>query len=163
MAVQAALTGHLVFSTLHTNDAPSAITRLLDLEVPPFLIASTLVGVLAQRLVRVICPKCSENYSPQPEEAMALKMPIEKLSPYRFRRGKGCIHCRQTGYYGRTGIFEVMPISSQIRKLIVSRAESPEIIRVARQEDLRNLREAAIEKLVRGVTTVSEVVRVTGQ
>jgi general secretion pathway protein E len=163
MAVQAALTGHLVLSTLHTNDAPSAITRLLDLEVPPFLIASTLLGVLAQRLVRVICPKCPEDYSPLPDEASALKMPFEKLNPYRFRRGKGCIHCRQTGYFGRSGIFEVMPISSQIRKLVVSRAESPEIIRVARQEDLRTLKEAAIDKLVRGVTTVREVVRVTGQ
>jgi general secretion pathway protein E len=163
MAVQAALTGHLVFSTLHTNDAPSAITRLLDLEVPPFLIASTVIGVLAQRLLRVICPKCSENYNPLPEEASALKMAFEKLAPYRFRRGKGCIHCRQTGYFGRSGIFEVMPLSSQIRKLVVSRAESPEIIRVARQEDLRSLKEAAIDKLVRGVTTVSEVVRVTGQ
>jgi general secretion pathway protein E len=163
MAVQAALTGHLVFSTLHTNDAPSAITRLLDLEVPPFLIASTVIGVLAQRLVRVICPKCSENYHPEQAEAAALGMPFEKLSAYRFRRGRGCIHCRQTGYFGRSGIFEVMPISSRIRKLIVSRAESPEIIRVAREEDLRNLKEAAIDKLVRGVTTVPEVVRVTGQ
>jgi type II secretory ATPase GspE/PulE/Tfp pilus assembly ATPase PilB-like protein len=88
---------------------------------------------------------------------------MDKLTSYRFRRGKGCIHCRQTGYFGRSGIFEVMPISSPIRKLIVSKAESPEIIRVARQEDLRNLREAAIDKLVRGVTTVREVVRVTGQ
>jgi general secretion pathway protein E len=163
MAVQAALTGHLVFSTLHTNDAPSAITRLLDLEVPPFLIASTVIGVIAQRLVRTICPKCSENCTPAPEEAAALKMPIDKLTLYTFRRGRGCIHCRQTGYFGRSGIFEVMPISSPIRKLIVSRAESPEIIRVARQEDLRSLREAAIDKLVRGVTTVSEVIRVTGK
>jgi type II secretory ATPase GspE/PulE/Tfp pilus assembly ATPase PilB-like protein len=163
MAVQAALTGHLVFSTLHTNDAPSAITRLLDLEVPPFLIASTVIGIVAQRLVRLICPKCPENYSPEPDEASALKMPMDKLTSYRFRRGKGCIHCRQTGYFGRSGIFEVMPISSPIRKLVVSKAESPEIIRVARQEDLRNLREAAIDKLVRGVTTVREVVRVTGQ
>ena len=163
MAVQAALTGHLVFSTLHTNDAPSAITRLLDLEVPSFLIASTVVGVLAQRLVRVICQKCAEEYSPRPEEAAALNIPFDKLSAYRFRRGKGCIHCRQTGYFGRSGIFEIMPISSPIRKLIVSRAESPEIVRVARQEEMRSLKEAAVEKLLRGVTTVSDVVRVTGQ
>jgi general secretion pathway protein E len=163
MAVQAALTGHLVFSTLHTNDAPSAITRLLDLEVPSFLIASTVIGVLAQRLVRVICPKCVEDYSPQPEEADALNLQFEKLSSYRFRRGKGCIHCRQTGYFGRSGIFEIMPISSAIRKLIVTRSESPEIVRVARQEEMRVLKEAAVEKLLRGVTTVSEVVRVTGQ
>jgi general secretion pathway protein E len=163
MAVQAALTGHLVLSTLHTNDAPSAVTRLLDLEVPPFLITSTLIGVLAQRLVRVVCPKCAEDYAPTQDEALALNVPLEKIARFRFRRGAGCIDCRQTGYYGRTGIFEVMPISSRIRKLIVARAESPEIVRVAREEEMRVLRESAIDKLVRGVTSVSEVVQVTDQ
>ena len=161
MAVQAALTGHLVFSTLHTNDAPSAITRLLDLEVPPFLITSTLVGVLAQRLVRTICEKCVEEYTPTSEEALALQVPYEKIANLRFRRGNGCIHCRQTGYIGRSSVFEVMPISSKIRKLVVARAEAPEIVQVAREEGLRSLRESAIEKLVRGVTTVTEVLRVT--
>ncbi|HEX9723620.1 MAG TPA: ATPase, T2SS/T4P/T4SS family, partial [Vicinamibacteria bacterium] len=161
MAVQAALTGHLVFSTLHTNDAPSAITRLLDLEVPPFLITSTLVGVLAQRLVRTICPKCVEEYSPTPDEALALQVPYERIAQFRFRRGKGCIHCRQTGYFGRSGVFEVMPISSKIRKLVIAQAEAPEIVRVAREEGLRSLRESAIEKLVRGVSTVPEILRVT--
>ncbi len=161
MAVQAALTGHLVFSTLHTNDAPSAITRLLDLEVPPFLITSTLVGVLAQRLVRTICPKCVEEYTPTSEEALALQVPYEKIANIRFRRGNGCIHCRQTGYIGRSSVFEVMPISSKIRKLVIAQAEAPEIVRVAREEGLRSLRESAIEKLVRGVTTVTEVLRVT--
>jgi len=161
MAVQAALTGHLVFSTLHTNDAPSAITRLLDLEVPPFLITSTLVGVLAQRLLRTICPKCVEEYTPTSEEALALQVPYEKIANLRFRRGNGCIHCRQTGYIGRSSVFEVMPISSKIRKLVVARAEAPEIVQVAREEGLRSLRESAIEKLVRGVTTVTEVLRVT--
>jgi general secretion pathway protein E len=162
MAVQAALTGHLVFSTLHTNDAPSAITRLLDLEIPPFLITSTLIGVLAQRLVRVVCKECSSQTTPTGEEALALNIPVDKLASLRFRRGEGCIHCRQTGYLGRTGVFEVMPASSKIRKLIISEGEAPEIVRVARQEGLRTLRESAIEKLVRGITTVSEVVRVTG-
>ena len=161
MAVQAALTGHLVFSTLHTNDAPSAITRLLDLEVPPFLITSTLVGVLAQRLVRTICPKCVEEYSPTPDEALALQVPYERIAQFRFRRGKGCIHCRQTGYFGRSGVFEVMPISPKIRKLVIAQAEAPEIVRVAREEGLRSLRESAIEKLVRGVSTVPEILRVT--
>jgi general secretion pathway protein E len=161
MAVQAALTGHLVLSTLHTNDAPSAITRLLDLEVPPFLITSTLVGVLAQRLVRTICPKCTEEYSPTTDEALALEVPYEKIAHFRFRRGKGCIHCRQTGYIGRSGIFEVMPVSSKIRKLIIAQSEAPEIVRIAREEGLRTLRESAIEKLVRGVSTVSEILRVT--
>ena len=161
MAVQAALTGHLVFSTLHTNDAPSAITRLLDLDVPPFLITSTLVGVLAQRLVRTICPKCAEEYTPTSEEGLALQVPYEKIANLRFRRGNGCIHCRQTGYIGRSSVFEVMPISSKIRKLVIAQTEAPEVIRVAREEGLRSLRESAIEKLVRGVTTVTEVLRVT--
>ena len=155
------MTGHLVFSTLHTNDAPSAITRLLDLEVPPFLITSTLVGVLAQRLVRTICPECVEEYTPTSEEALALQVPYEKIANLCFRRGSGCIHCRQTGYIGRSSVFEIMPISSKIRKLVVARAEAPEIVRVAREEGLRSLRESAIEKLVRGVTTVTEVLRVT--
>ena len=150
MAVQAALTGHLVFSTLHTNDAPSAITRLLDLDVPPFLITSTLVGVLAQRLVRTICPKCAEEYTPTSEEGLALQVPYEKIANLRFRRGNGCIHCRQTGYIGRSSVFEVMPISSKIRKLVIAQTEAPEVIRVAREEGLRSLRESAIEKLVRG-------------
>jgi general secretion pathway protein E len=94
---------------------------------------------------------------------MALKLPFEKIAKYRFRRGKGCIHCRQTGYYGRSGIFEIMPISSQIRKMVVAKAESPEVVRVARKEEMRVLKESAIEKLVQGVTTVSEVVRITGE
>jgi general secretion pathway protein E len=163
MAIQAALTGHLVFSTLHTNDAPSAITRLLDLECPPFLITSTLLGVLAQRLVRSICLKCAEDYRPTEEDAMALNAPFEKIREHTFRRGKGCIHCRQTGYHGRTGIYEIMPISRKIRKMIISKTESPEIVRTAREEGMRTLRESAILKLVTGFTTVSEVIRVTGR
>jgi type II secretory ATPase GspE/PulE/Tfp pilus assembly ATPase PilB-like protein len=163
MAIQAALTGHLVFSTLHTNDAPSAITRLLDLECPPFLITSTLIGALAQRLVRRICSKCGEDYRPTEEDAMALNAPFEKIKDFTFRRGKGCIHCRQTGYHGRSGIYEIMPVSRKIRKLIVNKAGAPEIVHTAREEGMRSLRESAIQKLVRGETTVSEVIRVTGR
>ena len=100
-AVQAALTGHLVLSTLHTNDAPSSITRLLDLGIPHFLITSTLIGILAQRLVRENCTHCIEEYEPTAEEATVLRMPLEKLEKYRFKRGRGCLHCRQTGYSGR--------------------------------------------------------------
>jgi general secretion pathway protein E len=162
-AVQAALTGHLVLSTLHTNDAPSSVTRLLDLDIPHFLITSTLIGVLAQRLVRENCPHCIEEYAPTPEEAAALRMPIEKLTPYRFKRGKGCLHCRETGYIGRTGIFEVLPMSSKIRRLVTSQAGSLEILKTAREEGMRNLREAAIEKVFRGITTTTEMVRVTGR
>jgi len=163
MAIQAALTGHLVFSTLHTNDAPSAITRLLDLGAPSFLVTSTLVGVLAQRLVRTVCPKCVEDIAPTEEDAFGLNAPFEKIKDLTFRHGVGCIECRQTGYHGRSGIYEVMPVSRKIRKQIVSRTASPEIVRTARDEGMRTLRESAIAKLVSGATTVSEVIRVTGR
>ncbi len=163
MAIQAALTGHLVFSTLHTNDAPSAVTRLLDLGAPPFLITSTLVGVVAQRLVRTLCPKCIEDVKPTEEDAFGLSVPFEKIRGLTFRQGQGCINCRQTGYLGRSGIYEIMPASRKIRKLIVSKAASPEILKTAREEGMRTLREAAIQKLVKGDTTVSEVIRVTGR
>jgi general secretion pathway protein E len=162
-AVQAALTGHLVFSTLHTNDAPSSITRLLDLDVPHFLITSTIIGILAQRLVRLNCKHCLEAYTPTPEEAAALRIPFEKLAGYQFKRGKGCLHCRQTGYSGRDGIFEVLPITEKIRYLISNRASSPEIFKTAREEGMRTLRESAIEKVFKGTTTVTETVRVTGK
>ena len=162
-AVQAALTGHLVLSTLHTNDASSAITRLLDLGIPHFLITSTLVGILAQRLVRENCTHCIEEYAPTAEEAAALRIPLEKLAPYRFKKGKGCLHCRETGYSGRTGIYEVLAMTEKIRRLVTSQAGSLEIFKAAREEGLRTLKEAAIEKVFRGTTTVTEVVRVTGK
>jgi general secretion pathway protein E len=162
-AVQAALTGHLVLSTLHTNDAPSSITRLLDLGVPHFLITSTLIGVVAQRLVRENCPHCSEEYEPTEAEAAAMKIPFDKLKPYRFRRGKGCLHCRETGYLGRTGIYEILPMTEKIRRLVSQQAGSLEIFKAAREEGLRTLKEAAIEKVFRGTTTTTEMVRVTGK
>ena len=162
-AVQAALTGHLVLSTLHTNDAPSSITRLLDLGVPHFLVTSTLIGVLAQRLVRLNCPHCIEEYTPTIEEAAALRMAHEKLQAYRFKKGRGCLHCRTTGYTGREGIYEVLPMSERIRRLVSTQASSPEIFKAAREEGMRTLKEAAIEKVFRGVTTTTELVRVTGK
>jgi general secretion pathway protein E len=162
-AVQAALTGHLVLSTLHTNDASSAITRLLDLGIPHFLITSTLVGILAQRLVRENCTHCIEEYAPTAEEGAALRIPLDKLAPYRFKKGKGCLHCRETGYMGRTGIYEVLAMTEKIRRLVTTQAGSLEIFKAAREEGLRTLKEAAIEKVFRGTTTVTEVVRVTGK
>jgi general secretion pathway protein E len=162
-AVQAALTGHLVLSTLHTNDAPSSITRLLDLGVPHFLITSTLIGVIAQRLVRENCPHCSEEYAPTEDEAHALKMPFEKLAAYRFRRGRGCLHCRTTGYMGRTGIYEILPMTEKIRRLVSQQAGSLEVFRASREEGMRTLREAAMEKVFKGATTTTEMVRVTGK
>jgi len=162
-AVQAALTGHLVLSTLHTNDAPSSVTRLLDLGVPHFLITTTLIGVLAQRLVREICTHCTEEYVPTADEAALLRMNPEKLKEYKFRRGRGCLHCRQTGYSGRTGVFEVLPMTEKVRGLVTTESAAQEIFKVAREEGMRTLREAAIEKVFRGITTTTEMVRVTGK
>jgi general secretion pathway protein E len=162
-AVQAALTGHLVLSTLHTNDAPASVTRLLDLGIPHFLITSTLIGVLAQRLVREICTHCAEEYPPTAEEAAVLRMDPEKLKEYRFKRGRGCLHCRQTGYVGRIGIFEVLPMSDKVRALVTAQAGSNELFKAGREEGMRTLREAAIEKVFRGITTTTEMVRVTGK
>ena len=160
-AVQAALTGHLVLSTLHTNDAPSAVTRLLDLGVPHFLILSTVIGIVAQRLVRVNCGHCAAPHTPTLEESVALGMSLDALQAYTVRRGAGCLHCRQTGYIGRDGVFQVMPISERIRGLIAKQTSSVALLDAAREEGMRTLREAAIEKVLQGVTTVSEMVRVT--
>ena len=161
-AVQAALTGHLVLSTLHTNDAPSSITRLLDLKVPHFLISSTLIGILAQRLVRVTCSHCAEGYEPTPEEAAILGIAPELRGRHRLKRGQGCLHCRQTGFSGRDGIFEIMPMTDQIRSLVSTHADSTALFRAGREAGMRTLREAAIEKVLQGATTVTEMVRVTG-
>jgi len=162
-AVQAALTGHLVLSTLHTNDAPSSITRLLDLGVPHFLLTSTIIGILAQRLVRQNCTHCIEEYPPTPEEAKALRLDYEKIKGHLFKRGKGCLHCRDTGYAGRTGIYEILPLSERVRKLVTAGAGAPDLFRAGREEGMRTLRESAIDKVFRGVTTVTEAVRVTGK
>jgi general secretion pathway protein E len=162
-AVQAALTGHLVLSTLHTNDAPSSITRLLDLKVPGFLISSTVLGILAQRLVRVICGHCSEAYTPTREEALALDIPFDVLAARTLNRGRGCLNCRQTGYIGRDGIFEILPVTDAIRRLIAEQADSVRLFEAGREAGMRTLREAAIDKVLTGKTTVSEMVRVTGR
>jgi type II secretory ATPase GspE/PulE/Tfp pilus assembly ATPase PilB-like protein len=135
----------------------------MDLEIPPFLITSTVVGIMAQRLVRMNCNQCAEPHEPTPEEARALRLDLGKLEGHTFRSSKGCLSCRQTGFSGRDGIFEVMAMSDPIKKLVTDRASSPEIFALARKEGMRTLREAAVEKVVRGVTTVAEVVRVTGQ
>ncbi|MSO56074.1 MAG: type II/IV secretion system protein [Acidobacteria bacterium] len=162
-AVQAALTGHLVLSRLHTNDAPSSITRLLDLKVSGFLITSTVIGILAQRLVRVISSHCAEDHALSPEEAMALGVPIEALSKQSLKRGRGCLHCRQTGYSGRDGIFEILRITDTIRRLVAKNADSVQLFEAGRAAGMRTLREAAVEKVFQSVTTVAEMVRVTGK
>jgi len=162
-AVQAALTGHLVLSTLHTNDAPSSITRLLDLGVPQFLVTSTLVGVIAQRLMRTNCPSCLVEHVPTDEEVVALRVPREKLGAKVFKSGAGCLQCRQTGFAGRDGIYEIMALSDKIRLQVAQGASSVDIRKTARDEGMRSLRESAFEKVVRGRTTVAELVRVTGK
>jgi general secretion pathway protein E len=161
-AVQAALTGHLVLSTLHTNDAPSSVTRLLDLGVPHFLILSTVIGIIAQRLVRVNCPRCKQAVEPTIEMANGLGIALDTLQQHSLMKGGGCLNCRQTGYMGRDGIFQIMPITERVRGLIGRQASSVELFEGARTEGMRTLREAAIEKVLQGDTTVAEMMRVAG-
>lgn len=159
IAIRAALTGHLVLSTLHTNDAAGAITRLIDMGVEPFLVASSVLGVLAQRLVRVICPECKKRYIPAYGSGEQLFLNQDKsVSLYK---GLGCANCAFTGYRGRMAIQEVMPVSSQIRKLINRRASTDEIAAVASNEGMLAMREDGIQKALAGFTTMNEVMRVT--
>jgi len=160
-AVQAALTGHLVLSTLHTNDAPSSITRLLDLGVPPFLIKATLVGILSQRLVRKVCSKCRQIFEMDTVELKAMGLKVGRTGLVRLARGKGCPRCRGTGYFGRTAILEVLPYSEALKKLTNTAADLESLSAKARQEGMITLRENAIEKLLNGETTYQEVLRVT--
>ena len=162
-AVQAALTGHLVFSTLHTNDAVSTILRLQDLGLEPFLIASTMLGALAQRLVRRICPHCAETYSVDGDSLAKLGFPVAGKDAIELTRGKGCQQCRNTGYLGRMGIFEVFPMSGQLKKLIATRANDSELRQVAIREGMTTLREDAWRKVRAGQTTVEEALRVTSE
>ncbi len=158
IAIQSALTGHLVFSTLHTNDAPSAITRLLDMGVENFLLSSTIRGILAQRLVRVICPQCRQQDEPGGNGEELRLFGLEDVPLFR---GKGCEACAYTGYYGRQGIFELLAVDEEIRKMVLKNADSNEIRRTARQQGMRTLLEDGVEKVRAGKTTLSEVLRVT--
>ncbi|MBW2710403.1 MAG: type II/IV secretion system protein [Deltaproteobacteria bacterium] len=160
-AVQAALTGHLVLSTLHTNDAPSSITRLLDLGVPPFLIQSTLVGIMAQRLVRKICNHCMESFDMETAELRTMGLNVEKNGRITLYRGRGCQKCRGTGYHGRTGIFEVVPYSESLKKMTNATIDIETIRDQAKAEGMVSLRGNALKKLLTGKTTYQEVLRVT--
>ena len=162
-AIQAALTGHLVLSTLHTNDAPSSLTRLMDLGVPEFLLQNTLVGVLAQRLVRRICGRCKERFQMDPAELKGMGIEVEQAGIVELGRGKGCPECRNTGYHGRTAIFEVMPYTDTLRKLTTTVGDHNAIWRQCRAEGMVSLRENAINKMLAGETTYQEVLRVTGE
>ncbi len=158
IAVHASLTGHLVLSTLHTNDAPSATTRLIDMGIEPFLVASSLVCVLAQRLVRVICPHCRESYRPSAREAAYLGI---DPAPDELFRGKGCDKCLGKGYLGRTGIYELLEIAPLIRTMIAERKDAQAIKRAALNRGFEPMQRYAIEKIIKGITTVEEVLRVT--
>ena len=161
-AVQAALTGHLVFSTLHTNDASTSITRLVDLGIEPFLISSTLIGTMAQRLVRKICVDCKRNRPLTIEESGMLNLQAPEGKRIIVKEGAGCIRCRNTGYFGRSGIFEILPVDNAIRDLIDRREDFLKIKDMAIKRGMRTLRQSALRKLAEGVTSFEEVVRVTG-
>jgi len=157
IAVQASLTGHLVFSTLHTNDAPSAITRLVDIGVQPFLVASSVIAILGQRLVRRVCPKCAEPDQPAAAEIKAAGITPEQLKTATFMKGRGCSHCNHGGYRGRMGIHELMRMTSGIREMTFKREPTQTIRRVARQQGMVNLLEDGVQKAMQGKTTLVEV------
>jgi len=161
IAIQSALTGHLVLSTLHTNDAPSAITRLIDMGMEDFLLSSTIIGILAQRLVRVACPYCQEPYSPDPAILREMKVDAGSLADLNVIGVKGCEKCSNTGYWGRAGIFEFLPVSDDIQRLILEKKDSNIIKEAARKNGMRTLREDGWLKVKKGITTISEVIRVT--
>jgi general secretion pathway protein E len=163
MAVQAALTGHLVLSTVHTRDAAGAITRLVELGVERFLLSSVLRGVLAQRLIRKVCVRCAvDGYlTPDQVAALGLKVPVERRERLRVRFGEGCVECRHTGLYGRNGVFEMLDVGRRIRGLMNEGKDASELTHAARIEGMETLHEAAIRKLAEGVTTFEEVQRVT--
>ena len=162
-AVQAALTGHLVFSTLHTNDSASSITRLMELGIPSYLLSSTIIGVMAQRLVRKICKHCEATHDLLPEEAEAVGLASDKYQKITVKYGEGCVQCRGTGYKGRTGIFEVMEVNERIRAILREKADAEMIARAAIADGMVVLREAAVRKMLKGETTFDEVIRVTGE
>jgi type IV pilus assembly protein PilB len=157
MAIQASLTGHLVFSTLHTNDAPSSITRLIDMGVEPFLVASSIMAILAQRLVRVPCAKCKEEYRPDASELDLFEITPEQMAGAKFMRGKGCNHCQHSGYRGRSAIFELMSMNSTLREMTFKSEPAQSIRRQARLFGMKTLSEDALVKALAGKTTLQEV------
>ncbi|MBU1148300.1 MAG: GspE/PulE family protein, partial [Candidatus Omnitrophica bacterium] len=161
IAIQSALTGHLVFTTLHTNDAPGAITRLMDMGVEPFLITSTVRVVIAQRLLRLLCQKCKKPYEPQKEEIAELGLSEAELKGVKFYKGKGCSECNGSGYKGRIGIYELFMMDEKIRDLIVKRVSSSVIRSAAQELGMKTLRQDGIAKILAGETSVEEVLRET--
>jgi type II secretory ATPase GspE/PulE/Tfp pilus assembly ATPase PilB-like protein len=161
IAIRAALTGHLVFSTLHTNDAAGAVTRLIDLGIEPFLVASSVEGLVAQRLVRRLCPTCKRPRQVDQTFLASVGFPLERLKEGTIYEPAGCEECRGTGFRGRTGVYELIVITDTIRPLIVSRASSNEIKTAALKAGMHTLRDDGWNKVLAGVTTIEEVLRVT--
>ncbi len=161
IAVQASLTGHLVFSTLHTNDAPSAVTRLIDIGVKPFLVASSCRAIMAQRLVRKLCQKCKEPYTPTAYEMQVLKLDPRELEKTTIFRGRGCPECAKTGYRGRTGVYEIFELTDEVRQMVYERVPSNVLRARAREIGMRTLREDGVRKIMAGVTTPEEVISIT--
>jgi general secretion pathway protein E len=164
MAIQAALTGHLVLSTLHTNDAPSAITRLLDLGAPAYLLSSTLIGVMAQRLVRTLCPSCKEKVPFTREDERrtweAICAPFKAEPPAHVYRPVGCLECRNTGYLGRLGVYEIMQMTRDVKRLITDQTDMAALTQTAYKNGMRPLRASGAVKVAAGLTTVEEVLKV---
>jgi general secretion pathway protein E/type IV pilus assembly protein PilB len=161
IAVQASLTGHLVFSTLHTNDAPSAVTRLVDMGVKPFLVASSVRAIMAQRLVRKVCPKCKEPYTPSDYEMQVLKLNPDDVRKTILYKGRGCQDCSRTGYRGRMGIYEIFRVDDEVRRLIYEKVPANVIRARARELGMRTLREDGVRKIMAGITTPEEVISIT--
>ena len=163
ITIRIALTGHLVFSTIHTNDAAGGVTRLIDMGVEPFLVASSVNAFLAQRLVRVICPNCKISVKPDKEILREMGMPGKEARKVTTYEGKGCELCKYTGYKGRTAIYEILTINEPIRELILKRASTEQIKRKALSLGMHTLRRDGWEKVLGGITTPAEVIRVTQQ
>jgi len=161
IAIQASLTGHLVLSTLHTNDAATAVTRLVDMGIEPFLVSSSLIGVMAQRLVRILCAHCKEPYRPTEEEAGEIQIRMEEIPPEGLYRPRGCSRCVETGYQGRSGIYELLPVDEAIQNVILKGNDANVIRRVAIERGMITLRRDGAEKVLQGITSVQEVARVT--
>ncbi|SEL98032.1 general secretion pathway protein E [Stigmatella aurantiaca] len=163
-AIQSALTGHLVLSTLHTNDAIGAVARMKDLGVPPFLLSQSLVGLMAQRLLRRVCAHCAQEATLTPDELIALQVPLPLLpGGVRLRKGAGCVRCRGTGYLGRTGVFEIVSVGAELKELVTQAAPYHTLVEASRRAGMRTLREAAVRKLAQGLTSFEEVVRMTSR
>jgi general secretion pathway protein E len=163
IGIQSALTGHLVFSTLHTNDSASAITRLIDMGIQPFLASSSVIAILAQRLVRVVCRHCREKYAPDEESLKSIGITPEMAAGKTIYRGTGCSECLDTGYLGRTGIFELMLLDDSLKSLILQTSDANAIKRQAMEQGMISLRQDGARRVLEGVTTIEEVFRVTQQ